>query len=223
MHKRHSVCKISHDYIQATVCWWHVPGRQQKIELIRDRIRWAVWTVVISGNDCNRFEIDPIWTQSGFKLNRTNLNRSQSIYMWTRSKSSYIIEVSLLSLESERSCICVLGVSSQESERSCICVKWKTKITSLTEEFLNPIEKSQIETKSILLTHKYMTAHFPGLMLLTHKYMTAHFPGLILLTYKYMTAHFPGLILLTHKYMTAHDFNVHTKERSIAIDLIWDP
>jgi hypothetical protein len=99
-----------------------VPGRQQKIESIRDRIRWAVWTVVITGNDCNRFEIDPIWTQSGFKLNRTNLNRSQSIYMWTRSKSSYIIEVSLLSLESERSCICVLGVSSQESERSCICV-----------------------------------------------------------------------------------------------------
>jgi hypothetical protein len=42
MHKRHSVCKISHDYIQATVCWWHVPGRQQKNELIRDRIRWAV-------------------------------------------------------------------------------------------------------------------------------------------------------------------------------------
>ena len=60
--------------------------------------------------------------QSGFKLNRTNLNRSQSIYMWTRSKNSYIIEVSLLSLESEQSCICVLGISSQESERSCICM-----------------------------------------------------------------------------------------------------
>ena len=99
-----------------------MPGRQQTIESIRDRIRWAVWTVVVTGNDCNRFEIDPIWTQSGFKPNRTNLNRSQSIYMWTRSKSSYIIEVSLLSQESERSCICVLGVSSQESERSCICV-----------------------------------------------------------------------------------------------------
>ena len=99
-----------------------MPGRQQTIESIRDRIRWAVWTVVITGNDFNRFEIDPIWTQSDFKLNRTNLNRSQSIYMWTWSKSSYIIEVSLLSLESERSCICVLGVSSQESERSCICV-----------------------------------------------------------------------------------------------------
>ena len=84
-HKQHSVCKISHDYIQATVYWWYVPGRQQKIESIRDRIRWAVWTVVITGNDCNRFEIVPIWTQSGFKLNRTNLNRSQSIYMWTRS------------------------------------------------------------------------------------------------------------------------------------------
>ena len=79
------VCQISQDYIQATVCWWHVPGRQQKIESIRDRIRWAVWTVVITGNDCNRFEIDPIWIQSGFKLNRTNLSRSQSIYMWTRS------------------------------------------------------------------------------------------------------------------------------------------
>jgi hypothetical protein len=50
-----------------------------------DRIRLAVWTVVITGNDCNRFEIDPVWTQSGFKLNRTNLNRSHSIYMWTRS------------------------------------------------------------------------------------------------------------------------------------------
>ena len=62
------------------------PGRQQKIESIRDRIRWAVWIVVITGNDCNRFEIDPIWTQSGFIINRTNLNRSQSIYMWTRSK-----------------------------------------------------------------------------------------------------------------------------------------
>ena len=36
-------------------------------------------------NDCIRFEIDPIWEQSGFKLIRTNLNRSQSIYMWTRS------------------------------------------------------------------------------------------------------------------------------------------
>jgi hypothetical protein len=80
-----TVCKISHDYIQATVCWCHVPGRQQKIKSIRDRIRWAVWTVVITGNDCYRFEIDPIWTQSSFKLNRTNLNRSQSIYMWTRS------------------------------------------------------------------------------------------------------------------------------------------
>jgi hypothetical protein len=51
--------------------------------------------------------------------------------------------------------------------------EFKTKITSLTEEFLNPIEKSQIETKSILLTHKYMTAHFPGLMLLTHNYNVA--------------------------------------------------
>ena len=62
-----------------------MPGRQQKIESIRDQIRSAVWTVVITGNDCNRFEIDPIWTQSGFKLNQTNLSRSQSIYMWTRS------------------------------------------------------------------------------------------------------------------------------------------
>jgi hypothetical protein len=50
-----------------------------------NRIRWAVWTVVVTGNDCNRFEIDPIWTQSGFKLNQTNLSRSQSIYMWTWS------------------------------------------------------------------------------------------------------------------------------------------
>jgi hypothetical protein len=49
------------------------------------RLFIAVRTVVITGNGCNRFEIDPIWAQSGFKLNRINLNRSQSIYMWTRS------------------------------------------------------------------------------------------------------------------------------------------
>jgi hypothetical protein len=57
---------------------------------------------------------------------------------------------------------------------------------------------------SIPLTHKYITAHFPGLVTITHKYMSAHFPGLIPLTHKYMTAHFPGLITLTHKYTTAH-------------------
>ena len=84
----------------ATVCWWHVPRRQQKIESIRDRIRWAVWTVVITENNWNRFEIDPIWTQSGFKLNRTNLNRSQSIYMWTQSKS-YILNIKIRPLVTE--------------------------------------------------------------------------------------------------------------------------
>ena len=33
----------------------------------------------------------------------------------------------------------------------------KTKYTTLLEQFQNPIEKSQKETQSILLTHKYMT------------------------------------------------------------------
>ena len=32
-----------------------------------------------------------IWTQSGFKLNRTNLNRSQSIYVWTWSNSQILL------------------------------------------------------------------------------------------------------------------------------------
>ena len=36
--------------------------------------------------------------------------------------------------------------------------------TTLSERFQNPIEKSQIEKNSIPLTHKYMTAHFPGLV-----------------------------------------------------------
>ena len=36
-------------------------------------------------------------------------------------------------------------------------IKWKTKYTTLLEQFQNPIEKSQKETHSIILTHKYMT------------------------------------------------------------------
>jgi hypothetical protein len=36
-------------------------------------------------------------------------------------------------------------------------IKWKTKYTTLLEQFHNPKEKSQKETQSIILTHKYMT------------------------------------------------------------------
>ena len=42
--------------------------------------------------------------------------------------------------------------------------------------------KCCISFKTMALTHKYMTAHFPGLIPLTDKYMTAHFPGLVPLT-----------------------------------------
>ena len=34
--------------------------------------------------------------------------------------------------------------------------------TTLSEQFQKPIEKSPNEAKSVPLTHKYMTAHFPG-------------------------------------------------------------
>ena len=80
-----------------------------------------------------------------------------------------------------------------------ISLYFKTKIPQCRN-----ISKIQKEEKLVLLAHKYMTAHFPGLVLLAHKYMTAHFPGLVLQAHKYMTAHFPGLVLLAHKYMTAH-------------------
>ena len=38
------------------------------------------------------------------------------------------------------------------------------KNVTLQEQFQNPIEKSQKEAKSIPLTHKYTTDHFPGLI-----------------------------------------------------------
>ena len=38
------------------------------------------------------------------------------------------------------------------------------KKTTISEQFKNPIEGSQRETQLIPLTHKYMTAHFPGLI-----------------------------------------------------------
>ena len=34
----------------------------------------------------------------------------------------------------------------------------------MSEKFRNPTEKSQKEAKTTPLTHKYMTAHFPGLI-----------------------------------------------------------
>jgi hypothetical protein len=65
----------------------------------------------------------------------------------------------------------ILPVPSQESEQSCICVR---------------VIDLPISTifSTITLTHKYMTAHSPGLVqaksiTLTHKYMTAHSPGLV--------------------------------------------
>jgi hypothetical protein len=63
----------------------------------------------------------------------------------------YVLGVSLTSQESEQSCIYVLGVSlpSEESEQSCVCVRG-------------------------IVTHKYMTAHSPGLATIplthTHDY-----------------------------------------------------
>jgi pantothenate kinase-related protein Tda10 len=53
-------------------------------------------------------------------------------------------------------------------------VVFQTKNTTMSN-----ISKIQKEEKLVLLAHKYMTAHFPGLVLLAHKYMTAHFPGLV--------------------------------------------
>jgi hypothetical protein len=44
----------------------------------------------------------------------------------------------------------------------------KIKNTTLLEQFQNPIEKSQKETKSIILTHKYMTS-LPWLGTSSHK------------------------------------------------------
>jgi len=43
-------------------------------------------------------------------------------------------------------------------------MKIKTKITTLTEHFQIPIEKSMMEAKSTPQTHKYITIHFPGLL-----------------------------------------------------------
>ena len=40
----------------------------------------------------------------------------------------------------------------------------KPKNTTLSEQFQNPMEKSQKEAKSTLLTHKDMIAHVPGLV-----------------------------------------------------------
>jgi hypothetical protein len=38
-------------------------------------------------------------------------------------------------------------------------IKWKTKNTTLSEQFLNQISKSQKDAKSITLIHKYMTSN----------------------------------------------------------------
>ena len=43
-------------------------------------------------------------------------------------------------------------------------MKLKTKITTLTEHFQFPIEKSMMEAKSISQTYKYISIHFPGLL-----------------------------------------------------------
>ena len=45
----------------------------------------------------------------------------------------------------------------------CITIIFK-KNTALSEHFKNSIEKSQKESKSMTLTHKYMTDHFSDLI-----------------------------------------------------------
>jgi hypothetical protein len=53
-------------------------------------------------------------------------------------------------------------VRRKKSER--LWIKWKTKNTTLSEQFTNKVLKSDKESKSIPLTYKYMTTHFPGLV-----------------------------------------------------------
>ena len=54
-------------------------------------------------------------------------------------------------------------------------IKWKTKYTTLSEHFQNPIEKSQKETKSKSLKHKYMNARFHCFTFLKHLYSVSLF------------------------------------------------
>jgi hypothetical protein len=64
--------------------------------------------------------------------------------------------------------LCVRGivtkpVPSQESERSCICVlaiMYYTPNTQIHDHILSWLGTGLV---TIPLTHKYMTAHFPGL------------------------------------------------------------
>ena len=80
---------------------------------------------------------------------------------------------------------------SNYCSKSVLHIKWKT-VGTISKSNKKIVET---ETKSISLTHMYMTAH------LTHMYMTAH------LTHMYMAAHLTHMYMaahLTHMYMTAH-------------------